>query len=84
MATKEAIEKACKRLGYQNLRSVQEEVVLNFLEGRDIFVSLPTGHGKSPSACASSQNVVLAPADVWLCSNRLSLTSGTPAEHDLQ
>ena len=47
MATKEAIEKACKRLGFQDLRSAQEEVVLNFLEGRDVFVSLPTGHGKS-------------------------------------
>ena len=80
MATKEAIEKACKRLGYQNLRSAQEEDRKTY---QLLNLSLAAA-SETPSACASSQNVVLAPADVWLCSNRLFLTSGTPAEHNLQ
>ena len=41
-----AISLAGERLGFQ-LRPRQQEVVLAFLRGRDVFVSLPTGSGKS-------------------------------------
>ena len=36
-----AIETAACRLGY-NLRPKQQEVVLSFVCGRDVFVSMPT------------------------------------------
>lgn len=42
-----AIERAIARLGYATLKPEQEKVVKAFLNGRDVFVSLPTGYGKS-------------------------------------
>ena len=42
-----AIHAACARLGYCSLYREQEEVLKNFVSGKDIFVSLPTGGGKS-------------------------------------
>ena len=48
---KEAITRAlqvtAKEMGYFEMRSKQEEVVGHFLSGKDVFVSLPTGSGKS-------------------------------------
>ena len=48
---KEAITRALqvtvKEMGYSEMRSKQEEVVGHFLSGRDVFVSPPTGSGKS-------------------------------------
>jgi len=41
-----AISQAGERLGFQQ-RPRQQEVVLAFLKGRDVFVSLLTGSGKS-------------------------------------
>ena len=41
------VKKAANLLGYENLRSSQEEAICRFLEGKDIFISLPTGSGKS-------------------------------------
>ena len=46
-----AISKATKLLGYTELRPKQELVVKRFLQGRDVFVSLPTGSGKSLCYC---------------------------------
>ena len=42
-----AIESALTRLGYENLRPMQKLAVQSFVQGRDVFVSLPTGSGKS-------------------------------------
>lgn len=42
-----AIGEAGRRLGYQEVREKQREVVFNFIKGKDVFVSLPTGSGKS-------------------------------------
>ena len=41
-----AVESAAKRLGYK-LRERQREVVVSFVRGRDVFVCMPTGSGKS-------------------------------------
>ena len=35
------------KLGYESLRPKQETVVWEFLSGKDVFVALPTGYGKS-------------------------------------
>lgn len=42
-----AIDKAASLLGYSNLKSQQTQSILEFVKGRDVFVSLPTGFGKS-------------------------------------
>ena len=43
----DAIQVALRQMGYCNLKSQQESVVCHFLSGKDVFVSLPTGSGKS-------------------------------------
>ena len=42
-----AILFATKSMGYLELRPLHEQVVKHFVEGRDVFVSFPTGGGKS-------------------------------------
>ena len=42
----DAVMDAGRRLGYE-MRPRQQEVVLTFLKGKGVFVSLPTGSGKS-------------------------------------
>lgn len=44
---KEIIRQAAISLGYQQLKKEQEESVLQLVSGKDVFVSLPTGFGKS-------------------------------------
>ena len=46
-ATTRALQVTVKEMGYSEKRSKQEEVVGDILSGRDVFVSLPTGSGKS-------------------------------------
>ena len=45
--TKEIVARAAASLGYLSLKSEQERAILAFVSGRDVFVSLPTGYGKS-------------------------------------
>ena len=42
-----AIEESVKTLRYQQIRREQPDVVTKFIEGNDVFISLPTGGGKS-------------------------------------
>ena len=35
------------RLGYRELKPCQESAVKSFVSGKDVFVSVPTGYGKS-------------------------------------
>ena len=41
------VRKAASSLGYPLLREEQELAILSFVSGNDVFVSLPTGYGKS-------------------------------------
>lgn len=43
----EAAQKVALRLGYPSLCEHQLEVVVSFVSGKDGFVVLPTGYGKS-------------------------------------
>ena len=43
----ESISKSAEQLGYSRLLAEQQEVVVNFVTGRDVFIYLPTGAGKS-------------------------------------
>ena len=42
-----AIFESIRELGYDKPRQPQLDFVMNFVSGRDVFVSLPTGSGKS-------------------------------------
>ena len=45
--TRRAITENGKQLGYDKLKPKQIEAVTSFLQGNDVFTSLPTGYGKS-------------------------------------
>ena len=47
MDMKTAITESGEQLGYDKLRVKQIEAITSFLQGNDVFVSLPTGYGKS-------------------------------------
>ena len=42
-----SVKEAARNLGYGELKVEQDKVLFEFLKGRDVFVSLPTGYGKS-------------------------------------
>ena len=42
-----ALEEATKEAGFWPLKAKQREALEAFVSGRDTFVSLPTGYGKS-------------------------------------
>ena len=42
-----AVTAAAESLGYDSLKPEQQRLVTDFVLGRDVFVSLPTGFGKS-------------------------------------
>ena len=47
METEQAIDKAVQAVGLQSLKPIQRHVISSFVGGSDVFVSLPTGFGKS-------------------------------------
>ena len=42
-----AVEFAVRKFGVSALKDKQKERITKFIEGNDIFTSLPTGYGKS-------------------------------------
>ena len=42
-----AIIQASQQLGYAAIRPDQNRAIKSYMEGRDVFISLPTGTGKS-------------------------------------
>ena len=47
MNIKDIVFKSTKRIGYTELKCKQVEAICSFIRGNDVFVSLPTGYGKS-------------------------------------
>ena len=44
---REIVGRAASSLGYSKLKPEQEQAILAFVSGKDVFVALPTGYGKS-------------------------------------
>ena len=42
-----AVSGVCSTFGVQNLNPQQEKAFAEFLSGSNVFVNLPTGHGKA-------------------------------------
>ena len=42
-----AMQACCRAVGVSSLKTKQKEAISSFLKGRDVFVCLPTGYGKS-------------------------------------
>ena len=47
LSTSKAVSSGALQVGYKKLNHRQNEAVKEFVSGRDVFVSLPTGSGKS-------------------------------------
>lgn len=43
----DAIDRAAKHLGCDRVKPEQEKAIRDFMAGKDVFVALPTGYGKS-------------------------------------
>ena len=41
------IDQAAQSLVYEELKRQQKDAILQFISGKDVFVALPTGYGKS-------------------------------------
>ena len=41
------IETAVRKLGYSEAKEFQKKSIEEFVSGKDVFVSVPTGHGKT-------------------------------------
>lgn len=50
-AIQEAVSHSMKMMGVSSLKAKQQEAIISFMEGKDVFVSLPTGYGKSMIYC---------------------------------
>ena len=48
-AISSSVDTATRILGYCSLKDKQKEAIVAFLSGKDVFVALPTGYGKSLS-----------------------------------
>ena len=47
MELEQAIDKAVEAVGFQSLKPLQRHVISSFVTRNDVFVTLPTGFGKS-------------------------------------
>ena len=69
-----SIDEVAKMLGYENVKNSQKEAISAFLQGKDVFVSLPTGSGKSLCFALISGTVDLIKSFLGLSLNRKSVT----------
>ena len=59
------ITRAANTLGFSSLKKEQEQVIGEFIDGKDVFVCLPTGFGKS-LCFISLPDLIRAPCDPLL------------------
>ena len=90
---KTVLANVCERLGYSTLRPEQAEAVSAFAGGKDVFVALPTGSGKSlcfailpctqPCWISASSSTARTPSLFWIARERLSFTLIVSSAHSL-
>ena len=54
MEVEAVVAESAHLLGFEKLKEKQVEAVKAFVGGSDVFVSLPTGYGKSHYLCCTS------------------------------
>lgn len=59
-------------IGYLRLNPDQEQTIVSFVCGRDVFISLPTGYGKSLFWLAAHDNYVERWLKAWYMGNYLA------------
>src|SRR5438876_8021944 len=76
-----------KHFGYDEFRPLQREIISDSLAGRDVFVLMPTGGGKSlcfqlPALTREGLTIVVSPL-IWLLKDQVDAlqTSGIPATY---
>ena len=47
IAISSSVDTATRILCYSSLKDKQKEAIVTFVSGKDVFVALPTGYGKS-------------------------------------
>src|SRR5213079_1823434 len=74
-----------KHFGYDQIRPLQKEIICDALAGRDVFVLMPTGRGKSlcfqlPALMRDGLKIVVSPL-ISLMKDQVDAvqTSGIPA-----
>ncbi len=72
------ISKAAQSLGYSELKKEQHEAVMKFVTGNDVFISLPTGFGKS--LCRATQ---MSPSLLLRRNRNISAAAATVRHGDL-
>jgi len=75
MELEEALEEAIKDLGFDKIKPKQREAIEAFASGNDVFVSLPTGYGKSIILPTFFKKLKGKPINI-LCSEVLNICSG--------
>ena len=58
VSVQQAITQSVKELGYHPPTDDQAEVLQKFVSGRNVFISLPTGSGKSQTLCFTCASLV--------------------------
>ncbi len=87
MSSMQLTEELKKIFGFSSFKGLQEEVIQNVLEGKNTFVIMPTGGGKSlcyqlPALILEGTAIVVSPL-IALMKNQVDAIRGISQEEEL-